>query len=56
MYYCEIRVEGRFYRGQASSYRVAAQRAMAKLVCENAGDGGQPGTWENVTIKTGRVG
>jgi hypothetical protein len=41
----------RFYRGQGSSYRVAAQRAIAKLVEDN----GNPFSTE-VSIKTGRVG
>lgn len=54
-HYCEIIVRGpapqgtQFFRGQGSSYRVAAQRAIAKLAY-------YAGTFENVTIKTGKVG
>ena len=61
-HYCEIitrneKGEATFFRGQASSYRVAAERAVARMVCENsASDNGQPGKWENVSVKTGRVG
>lgn len=45
-----------FFRGQGSSYRVAAERAIAHLVISGVGDNGQAATWENVTIRTGRVG
>jgi hypothetical protein len=62
VYYCEIIVretgEAKFYRGQGSSYRVAAMRAAAQLACagSSSSDFGMAGKWENVTIKTGKVG
>jgi len=56
-HYCEIivRTDGcenapaTFYRGQGSSYRVAARNAIEDLVQNGAG------FWENVSIRTGRV-
>jgi hypothetical protein len=59
-HYCEITGEAhggtQFHRGQASSYRVAAERAVASLICFGSGGNGQAGEWRNVTIRTGRVG
>ena len=53
-HYCEIVSRDAddkpvFNRGQASSYRVAAERAIAGLCASG------PGFWENVRIRTGRV-
>jgi hypothetical protein len=59
MYYCEIIAPGapgessRFFRGQGSSKRVAAQRAIAKLMEEAT-----PGAFskgEGLIVNAGRI-